>query len=295
MSTVTRTASEIVRNTFNFSVDKFPLSGPDNMATPFYGLFRSDTQDVVSDRAVSKQYVPHTTDDVCALVEAAQSAFDSECVVKCHFRLGHYVSVAPSREHRLSVYGDNDNVFPRIVIRAGYDGRSFKATMGYYRDLCRNLAMMRQVGGTTVTIRHGSGLRSKMDNLINDFRGLGDGWDNLRHRIRRMEDSTVVLDRFLDRLYGQPEEATGRAATNHRNRTSAIFRRVLQERERSGRPQVSHNFEVSAWEAYNAVQGYVQHDARRRKGWDGQFDRILLAARDKHVLQAEQLALELAA
>jgi len=197
MSTVTRTASEIVRNTFNFSVDKFPLSGPDNMATPFYGLFRSDTQDVVSDRAVSKQYVPHTTDDVCALVEAAQSAFDSECVVKCHFRLGHYVSVAPSREHRLSVYGDNDNVFPRIVIRAGYDGRSFKATMGYYRDLCRNLAMMRQVGGTTVTIRHGSGLRSKMDNLINDFRGLGDGWDNLRHRIRRMEDSTVVLDRFL--------------------------------------------------------------------------------------------------
>ena len=42
MSTVTIDAIEKVRDTFNFTVDKFPLSGPDGMKTPFYGLFRSD-------------------------------------------------------------------------------------------------------------------------------------------------------------------------------------------------------------------------------------------------------------
>ena len=42
MSTMTADAIENIRETFNFSIEKFPLSGPDGMKTPFYGLFRSD-------------------------------------------------------------------------------------------------------------------------------------------------------------------------------------------------------------------------------------------------------------
>ena len=43
MSSVSNSVSDQVRSTFNFTVDKFPLSGPDGMSTPLYGLFRSDT------------------------------------------------------------------------------------------------------------------------------------------------------------------------------------------------------------------------------------------------------------
>jgi hypothetical protein len=49
-------------------------------------------------------------------------------------------------------------------------------------------------------------------------------------------------------------------------------------------------WEVSAWEAYNAIQGYVQHDASRR-GNPSDIDRVILAAADPAVLRAEHLAL----
>ena len=35
--------SASVRSAFDFTVDKFPLFGPDHMPTDQYGLFRSDT------------------------------------------------------------------------------------------------------------------------------------------------------------------------------------------------------------------------------------------------------------
>ena len=40
MSSVSNSVSDKIRSTFNFSVDKFPLSGPDGMSTPLYGLFQ---------------------------------------------------------------------------------------------------------------------------------------------------------------------------------------------------------------------------------------------------------------
>jgi hypothetical protein len=57
------------------------------------------------------------------------------------------------------------------------------------------------------------------------------------------------------------------------------------------------NFVVSAWEAYNAIQGHVQHDMTwRGTGGDsrsasGQFERIIRAASNSSVKKAEKLAL----
>jgi hypothetical protein len=48
---------------------------------------------------------------------------------------------------------------------------------------------------------------------------------------------------------------------------------------------------VSAWEAYNAVQGHAQHDASRKGGHKTNFQRALLASRDPHVKAAERLAI----
>ena len=62
-----------VRSAFNFSIDKFPLQGPDGMRTPFYGLFKSDDGQAVGYGSVSDRYTPHTTDHALALVEAAGS------------------------------------------------------------------------------------------------------------------------------------------------------------------------------------------------------------------------------
>ena len=52
--------SSEVRSAFDFSVDKFPLFGPENMKTDQYGLFRSDTGYIEGVKSISGRYVPHT-------------------------------------------------------------------------------------------------------------------------------------------------------------------------------------------------------------------------------------------
>jgi hypothetical protein len=281
-----------VQADFDFNVDKFPLSGPDGMTTPWYALFRSDTSEVVGNGSVTSRYVPHQTEDVLALVDAAGEAFDGKIDCRTHFRDGHYVSIQPTGHDRLKVYGEQDNVWPRIVINAGYDGRAFNATMGYYRDLCRNLAMLKRVDGTTVSIRHTSGLRGYMDSLISTFNTLRESWAGLSDIILQLQRAEIQMVDFLNEIYPQPEtDSSKRAVTVHQDRTEAIFKRLQTERFRSNRPTLGNDYKVSAWEAFNAIQGYVQHDAQSKKGFKSDFDRILRASRDASVKQAENLVM----
>ena len=289
MTSVSVSAVDSVKSTFDFSVDKFPLAGPDGLKTPLYGLFRSDTMEFVG-KPCSKHYVAHQGDDVLALVESAGEAFEGVGDVQCHFRDGHYVSIAPSRDQRRAIYGTADNIFPRFIVNAGYDGRAFTAIMGFYRDACSNLAMMRQVSGTSVSIRHGSGLREKMDDLIQTFSVLRESWATLGDVIAELQSREVRMTDFLDQVYGQPDPDSKRGVTIHKNRTEAIFRRLSRERFTTGRGAMDSQFNVSAWEAYNAVQGYVQHDASR-KGSPSDFARVIAASNDAAVKKAEGLAL----
>jgi hypothetical protein len=284
-----------VKNSFNFSVDKFPLSGPDGMRTPWYALFRSDNFEPVGNGSVTSRYVPHQTDDVIALVEAAHEAFDGEIDLNCHFRDGHYVTVAPTKGERRAIFGTADNIFPRVIIRAGYDGKAFSATMGYYRDACRNLAMLRSVNEASVSIRHTSGLRDKMDDLLSTFQTLKQSWATLADVVVELQNREVRMVDFLDQVYCQPDANSKRGVTVHKNRTEAIFKRLARERFQTGRGQFDDSFTVSAWEAFNAVQGYVQHDATRKKNFAGDFDRIILAAKDQKVIAAEKIVMDLIA
>ena len=284
--------TQVITEAFSFDVVKLPLYAPDNQPTGIYGLFRDDLTGkdaLVGSGSITNRYVPHTNDDVVALVEAASNVFEGEVDVNCYFQHGHYVSVKPTQDYRISVYGDSDNVWPAILISAGYDGRAFEATIGTYRDLCANLAMMRQVMGTTQSIRHTRSLRPKMNDLIATFNKLEAGWTNLQEAIHHMESREVDLAEFLLAVYGTPEEDSKRSKTIHKNRIEAIFKRIRDERWRSGRPRMTTQV-VSAWEAYNAVQGHAQHDSTRR-GEVESFGRILLASRDKFVKRAEELAL----
>ena len=282
-----------VRAAFNFTIDRFPLTGPDGMRTPYYGLFRSDTGTAVGSGSVSGRYSPHTTDDVLALVEAAGEAFGGVADVKTHFSDGHYVTVQPTKEARLAVFGTKDNVFPRIVIDAGYGGQAFRASLGLFRDACRNMMILRQVEGVNVSIRHTSGLRLQMDELIATFASLEAGWGNLTAVVQQMQGREVRMVEFLNAVYGEPKSDEGRSATMHRNRTEAIFRRLVTERMTTGRGSLGSDFVVTGWEAYNAVQGYTQHDSIRR-GNLTEMERIVRALHDNRVAHAERLALTMA-
>ena len=293
-ATIENNVADRVRDEFRFAVDKFPLSGPEGLRTPHYGLFRSDNGECVGRSSVSGRYVPHTTDDVLALVEAAGATFGGVADVRCFFRDGHYVAVQPTREYREAIFGTRDNVFPRLMIDAPYGGLgAFTATLGFYRDACRNMSILRQVTGSQVAIRHTSGLRLQMDELLVAFGTLEAGWANLANVMRGMEARRVRMTDFLSAIYGEPNDREGRSLTIHRHRTEAIFRRLQKERMTTGRGDIGSDFIVSGWEAFNAIQGYVQHDATRR-GNPSEMARIVRAMHDGHVQRAERLVYEMA-
>jgi hypothetical protein len=283
-------AADVVRSTFNFTVDKLRLEGPDGFKTPYYGLFKSDDNSCLN--AVTAKYSPHTTDDVVVLVEAAQAAFDDGVNVQCHWRNGHYVVVEPTREHRKAVYGTADNIFPRMIVSAGYDDRPFRASLGMFRDACLNLARLKQVSGTSVSIRHTMSLRPRLNELIDVFSGLKDGWKSVTETVAEMEARQVSLVSFLDAVYPLASDATPRSVTIHKNRTEAIVKRVMSECYRTGRT-FGGDFMVSRWMAYNSVQGYVQHVQRAGKGGDrmSRMDQTLMALEDVAVDRAEALAI----
>ena len=278
--------SETVRNKFNFTIDKLPLFGPDNIKTNVYGLFRSDNMELVGGRSVTGRYLPHQTDDVLAIVESAQGCFGGISKVDCYFNDGHYIAIEPSMtlEQRREVF-EKDYVFPKFVVRAGYDGKSFRACLAWYRIACRNLATLSTVGEFSVAIRHTSGLRSKMADLISTFAGLEGKWDTLVNRMVAMKESKVNLLDFVVKVYGTPDETSKRGMTMHTNRLESIVSRINRERVALGLDPAGA--EVTAWEAYNGIQGYVQHDATRRND-DG---RIFNSMFDRAVIAAEMLAL----
>ncbi len=277
-------ASDVVRNTFNFTVDKLRLSGPDGFTTPYFGLFKSDDNSCLN--AVSDRYLPHTTDDVVVLTEAAEAAFDGDVSVKCHWRNGHNVIIEPSKDHRKAIYGTADNIFPRMIISAGYDDKPFRASLGMFRDACLNLMMMRQIEGTSVSIKHTKSLRPRMDELIDVFSGLKDGWKSVTEVVAEMETRQVSLVSFLDAVYPLAADAEKRSVTIHKKRTEEIVRRVMAECWKTGRT-FGADFMVSRWVAWNAVNGYVQHCQRPKLS---KMDQVLMSLEDSVVNRAEALA-----
>lgn len=277
-----------VRNFFP-NVVKLPLCGPEGMKSPHFGLFRSDTS-VGFGPAVSDQFVPHTSEDVVALVQATESVFGEASKVELGWKSGHYVSVVPTDNLRREIC-DRDGVWPRLLIEARY-GESFRATMGVYRDACRNLSRMKSVAGTSVVIRHTSGLPQRMNELLADFGALQGSWDTLVAQMQRMAQTPVQLAAFLDQMYPQTETMTERSATRHRSRTESIIRRIMRERTQLGNTSTNLH-EVTAWEAFQGIQGYIQHD-KSRKGNPGTFDRAIMALDDATVFKAEAILLAMA-
>lgn len=289
------TLTETLTRAFPFSVDKFPLSGPGGMRTDHYGLFRSDSAENIGN-AVRGSYQPHTLDDVAVLAEAAMAAFEdgvSSPQINCHWRDGHHVTIAPSDHHRQSIFGAQDNIFPRFLVSAGYGGTAFSASLGLYRDCCRNLAMLQPAGErVSVKIRHTHSLRPRIAELVATFQGLASKWEGIAATARRMSESHVDLTHFVRMVYPVDESTRGRSRTIAENRAAAIASRIYRERQATGRPMGDVRA-ATAWEAFNGVQGYVQHDAPR-KGRPSALDRSITALSDPAVDRAMQYAITLA-
>jgi hypothetical protein len=288
MSTVlSSSVVDVVTETFPHEIKKLPLFLPD-AKTKMCGLvLENDLKTPIINQSVTESYEPHQTKDVILLVEAMSHAFKGDIECRCHWNAGHYVSVQPTKEERKSIFGTSDNIWPRIMVHAGYGGKSFRATMGFYRDACMNMSMIRSIKSASVAIRHTSSLRDNMDLLIADFQSLKESWKEVCDKIVTMEETKIKLDDFLQAMYPTPEKRKGGVEKKRKS----IKERIKKERGRTGRnPLPVFDAIVSAWEAYNGVQGFCQWD-KTRKGEHNKFSRMLKALEDTDVAKAERFCL----
>lgn len=290
MTTTLENVRQSIAEAFPFEVCKLPLLGPDRERTPHYGLFRNDNGACVGN-ACRRGYEPHTLDDVQALAEAACIGFDAgRCGITCTWDGGHHVIIGPTDEHRRAIYGTADNIFPRFILQAGYDGRAFTASLGLFRDACQNLQRIRTAGEShSVSLRHTRQLRDRMPRLIETFRGLAAQWDGVVSTVERMQATELDFREFVAAVYPMPNDASHRTEAGYRRRAQLIVSRLMRERQQTGRPLGGSHL-ATAWEAFNAVQGYVQHD-KSRKGRPGVAQRAMIALTDDDVARAIQLAL----
>lgn len=276
-----------IRDAFPFEVNRFPLLGPDHMATPYYGLFRSDNGVCVG-RAVSAKYHPHTLDQVINLAEAAAQAFVTPATVDCTWRGStHYVVVDPGIDFRRSILG-NDTVFPRLIVDAGHKDSAFHVTLGYYRDLCDNLSMLESVDSVRVSIPHLATMEAEVEDLVERCRDVAGRWGSMVDLMKAMADKQIDIQSYLAEVLPRPKTSR-RSEKYHYDRINAIVQRANEERERLGIPKGSDN-KFSGWLLYNSVQGHMQHD-QRRVGEPVGLARASMTWDSSIVRRAERLAL----
>ena len=281
-----------VRSEFNFEVVKRPLVGSlgsESVDTAWFGCFRNDSWRPVGPGSVKEGYCPHTTDDVVTLVEAAIGAFDRGVTnVVTDFNDGHFVKIMPSRETMKLIAGE-DVVYPCLLVQAGYGGGgSFKCTLGLERPLCSNMEIFETVKSIKFCHKHTRNLRSRISYLRESFAGLNEGWVNVGKAIDRAAATKVSIKEMVLAVYGEPSN-TDRSRTMHMNRMESIVERLFNERHRGNYSQdVTDEDEANAWEMYNAIQGYQQHNAIQR-GKRSELQRAILANNSPAVKTAERL------
>lgn len=285
--------ADTINGAYPFTCDMLPLSGPDRIPTPFHGMFRSDRTglDSMVGYPVSPSYQPHTIDDVIAITEAGTHAFPgSELDISCCFRNGHIVTVGPTVDCRRSIRSEREGLFPRFGIDAGIGGSSLDINLFLHRDNCDNMIMISTEGSFSRKVRHTTNMRVRMPELIEEFRELGAQWENMIDIVAQMEARTVMVADFLKEVFQEPsEQDSKRVHTSYYSRMQEIMNRLLRDRSQMG--YMDGNLEqATAWEAFNAVQGYVQHDQNRR-GQPSQMDRAIMSTKSEYVRTALELAL----
>ena len=282
-----------IKQKFPSSVKKVPLmvadpEFPRSIDTGMYGLYAYDYQSneyvQCCPHSVSKKYRPHQLSDIIAMVESVSSVWGDVVLDKCRWRYGHHLSLTPSLEARVEIK-KNDGIFPRIIIDAPYDG-VFRASIGFYRDLCKNMAMMGSVQSTSVTIRHTARLDEHMQELIGKFSNLKLAWSSVLSACQEMENKKVSLRGVLESALGPRPVEEGRSLNSWVKKASKIQEIAARETYQLTGERLIRSEQLTGWIAFNAVQGYMQHHTRRQ-GQPTADARAFMALNDDVVRRAE--------
>ena len=120
--------------------------------------------------------------------------------------------------------------------------------------------------------------------MISDFGQLAANFDRGVEAIREANERRVSLDDAIAELF-TPANDTERTRKKFREIVDTITARYRDEARQLGHSLDTEN--ANTWLAYNAIQGYDQHDRNRHKG----TDKVLATLESNTVRKAETLLL----
>ena len=273
-----------------------------------YGLYRSDTGSHIAGTAVSKSYTCHQTADIIRPAVAIAEMFEDDGLeVRCHWRAGHVVSLAPTKESWKVSITEKDVIQPRAFLSAGYNGLPFSLQVGLYRPMCTNLAVFQSIESSSYKFKHTLKMHERLDDFNEELEQLREGWRATIVRCQQYENTRVWLRPILEETIGRKYDPVGMSdqeKDRYVKTWDGIVKRIRQEAEISQREfrevvcphrelVTETDTQVSAWQAYQGIQGYYQHVASRQnrddlKGNDWMFRRALQNLSDKRVARAER-------
>lgn len=280
---------DYVYTAFPHEVTKEKLVRPNGAETSHFGLFYGEEE---LPKTFKANYTPHTRENIADTIGATMEAWGQDSVkVSTTFDRGHLLCIAPTDSYRRSVFGsanNADNVNPRLIIQASLDGKAWKSTMGWYRDVCNNLTWLASVAVATDTIRHSLLFSDRHADLVAKLEKISSSWEQTVEYLQAMEARKLETAAVLLKLYGErPEE--GRGKTTYDQKIAAILDIVRDERVKLEKPNRDIE-QVTAWELYNAIQGHCQHAKTRHNSEHfGYMEKVAKCATDTEVLKAERV------
>ena len=137
------------------------------------------------------------------------------------------------------------------------------------------------------SIQHSSNFSNRRDELVEQFEIVAKGWESTVDFLKSMDDRQIRVSALLAELMGDRPDTEGRGQTMFDRKVAKIDSILVRERMKTGK-MARPAGEATAWEAYNAIQGYSQHE-KTRKGNPTLIDRAVIAGGDPEVSKAEKL------
>ena len=153
--------------------------------------------------------------------------------------------------------------------------------------------------GTRISIRHTKNMRKRMPELIDNFANLSQKWEEVCNVVALLNEKTIVLNSFLEHVFPVSENSQA-GITRANNRKGDIVRRIRSEAYATGKNtdltdnqgNLRSDATVTAWQGFNGVQGFLQHEtlaSKRQRGNDlGQVLQTMTGVTATTLLNAER-------
>lgn len=262
------------------TIAKRQLVDIDGAATQHYGLFAryaDGAQECLSTTFKAGYQLP-ALPDLSAMTWAAVKAFgnggdiDHRYVVRAGwFNEAWNVIIGPSNEQRISLIetGEGSNLWQRTRIKMPFNGRMIEIASGLYCDLCTNLAEIQTKESAVVRIGHYSDMQNNLDELIHQMETSQRRGESMIEAARKYDTVQTSISDYIGQWYrdtiGLPESDSGSAYTRFTNIVDAIRDRLRIEADKTNRDSTLRDDTATVWQVANAITGWVQHDATRRK------------------------------